>query len=114
MKKLLLIVVIVLSFNVSAQTPQTRHFFIDTVYLVEGVAYTNTYDDLLLYHESDWYLYQTPVDDADQWIVAWYDDTSKDPKVYVYYMQGEIAWKLSVYRDKEAIKYAKELIEPYE
>lgn len=104
MKHMILIALFVLSMSAGAQT--TRLFFIDTIVVNEYVTYTNTFDDIALYHESDWLLYETEADDNGDWMQMYYNDTSFEPTVYVYYMTEELCYKMVTLTDDASIQQA--------
>lgn len=93
MKRLILIALIALGMSASAQTT-TRVFFIDTIVSSNGISYTNTFDEIYQYHESDALIYETDSDANGNWVTIYYDDTAKEPTVYIYYMAEELCYKM--------------------
>lgn len=110
MKKSLLLVVfaVVIAATTQAQT-KTTLFFLDTIHIVNGTVYTNAYDDIEKYHESDWLIMKS-VPDFGQWIYVYLNDTGEKPVVYVYFMIDELCYKLVTYTGKDWQKHAKEIV----
>lgn len=104
MKHMIIIALFVLSMSACAQ--QVERYNLDTIANVGGNVYLNTFDDIFIYHESDWHLFETKADKNGEWIVMYYNDTSKQPAVYVYFMTEEICWKRVTYTDAQHIEIA--------
>jgi len=110
MKKIMLIVLIAFSMSAYTQEPVTQSFFVDTIVSKCGVEYTNTYDDIWLYHESDYTLYETPADAQGDWVWIFYDNTTFPYTVYVYFMTEELCYRMITYTDPETISYADNIL----
>ena len=107
MKHMILIALLVLSMSAGAQTVT----YFDRVDTIHGIVdYTNTFDDIWLYHESDWLIFETNADNNGNWVSIYYNDTSLQPMVYIYYMTEEICWKMVALTDLVSIAAAERVI----
>jgi len=104
---MIIIALFVLSMSANAQT--TTYFNgVDTIHGI--VDYTNTFDDIELYHESDWMIAYTESDEDGNWIQIYYNDTSLQSTMYIYYMTEELCWRMITLTDLVSIQAAERVI----
>ena len=103
MKTFFLIALMALGMSASAQTT-TVTFFIDTITDDNGVIYTNTFDEISIYHESDDLLYESDSDLSGRYCTVYYNATGVEPVVYVYYMAEELCYKMVTYTGHQVVR----------
>ena len=96
-------------FMLKAHGQTVRVFNIDTINGLYA-TYTNTYDDIYQYHESDWIIGETDSDKYGQWWMAFYMDNCAQPTVYVYYMIEELCYRMETYSDANTVLQAELII----
>lgn len=108
MKRLLVIALMAVVFTASAQ--DTKLFFIDTISDGTGTFYTNNYEDVMAYHESDWLIYDSKANDDGQSVIIFLNDTDVKSTVYVYYMVDGWCYHAVISQDPNSVDCAEHML----